>query len=61
MDVGGLDEQARSELEVEGQRHRAALAGLTIRETDAVVQETARHLEHVEEIMRRLSVRSDVQ
>ena len=59
MDVNGLDEQAREDLDEEGRRHREALAGLTIRETSAVVQETARHLDHVEEIMRRLMLRSD--
>jgi hypothetical protein len=61
MDGDGLDEQARAELDEEGQRHREALAGLTIHETDDVVKETARHLGHVEDIMRRLSLRSDVQ
>jgi hypothetical protein len=59
MDVDGLDEQARAELDEEGRRHREALVGLTIRETGAVVQETARHLERVEAIMRRLRLRSD--
>jgi hypothetical protein len=59
MDVDGMDEQARSELDEEGQRHREALAGLTIRETDAVVEETARHLRRVEDIMRRLRLRAE--
>jgi hypothetical protein len=61
MDVDGLDEQARAELDEEGQRHREALSGLTIRETNAVVEETARHLGRVEAIMRRLGLRSGVQ
>jgi len=59
MDVNGLDEQARADLDEEGRRHREALAGLTIHETNAVVQETARHRDHVEEIMRRLRLRAD--
>lgn len=59
MDPNRLDELARADLDEEGQRHREALAGLTIHETYDVVKETTRHLDHVEEIMRRLRLRSD--
>ena len=53
-----LDDEARAELEAEAQRHRESLRGLTLRETEAVVAESSRHLHRVKEIMRQFTCRA---